>query len=881
VAALAERPLPGVLVAAEPPSDPVVLPRMDVAALIGFAAAGPLGVPVPIDDPGRFAAVFGADLPLARDERGETGYAYLGPAVRAFFANGGRRCWVIRVGDPATAETSRFEIPGVARLDGGGLVPATLGARSPGTWADGLRAGAALRSRPLRLHGVDVRRLVVRVGAYEAAAVRLGDLLRLRGDRETLLLPVAGVDGEEVTGDPSGAVWLSDDRPSGAGSARFAGADGVVRTVAAHVDADGVVVAVAASQAPPLGTLVAVDGLGQGTLWLRVERVRGVRAGSPPGGAQRLGGASVVARAAERGPDGATAPSLDRAELLTLVLRAGGNGLTWLLDDLAFSERHPRYLGALPTDDRRFAPPDPAIDDERHRALREEATERSFPLAAGGADPFVPLLVPPTPELLAARRPSGRPPLARNGLAAFDESLFLDPRLAGHSLYALAGELDAVLADPEGVLRGVHAAYALDEATLVAAPDALQRPWRIEAALPPVRPAPPAEPLPLREGFAECAPPGMPAPVLELAGPDAEGAIRLRWTASDAEGPTYLVEESDDPAGFGDPAVVHRGGETSVALLGRADGARAFRVRAEAAGRRSDWSNVVSIAPAADAVAHFTPGGDDVGVAVARALARLAAARGDMVALLALPRAESTADALARLGAIRSRSAAGSVPPIDASEARAWTHAAAYLPWLLAEDTLRAEPPVGAVLGVIARRSAERGAWVAPANEPLLATLGLEGTAGVHDPRPLQAAQLNLLARGPAGVLVMSQDTLADAGDPDLRPLNVRRLLALIRRVAWLHGRRWVFEPNDHVLERSARRGFEALMARLHGLGAFAGATPAEAYRVEVGDPPNSSAGVDAGRFIVELKVAPSRPLAFLTVRLLAWRDGGAAIEAP
>jgi phage tail sheath protein FI len=36
-----------------------------------------------------------------------------------------------------------------------------------------------------------------------------------------------------------------------------------------------------------------------------------------------------------------------------------------------------------------------------------------------------------------------------------------------------------------------------------------------------------------------------------------------------------------------------------------------------------------------------------------------------------------------------------------------------------------------------------------------------------------------------------------------------------------------------------------------------------------VGDPPNSRQSLDAGRLIVELKVAPSMPLEFLTVRLV------------
>ena len=41
--------------------------------------------------------------------------------------------------------------------------------------------------------------------------------------------------------------------------------------------------------------------------------------------------------------------------------------------------------------------------------------------------------------------------------------------------------------------------------------------------------------------------------------------------------------------------------------------------------------------------------------------------------------------------------------------------------------------------------------------------------------------------------MVLSADTLSD--DPDLRPINVRRLLILLRRLALRLGATYVFEP--------------------------------------------------------------------------------------
>ena len=96
--ARATRTLPGFRFETKAPPLAESLPRMDVAVFVGFAASGPLQTPVALESEAQFEAIFGEDAPLAWDvERGEQIYAYLAPAVRSFFRNGGRRCWVIRV----------------------------------------------------------------------------------------------------------------------------------------------------------------------------------------------------------------------------------------------------------------------------------------------------------------------------------------------------------------------------------------------------------------------------------------------------------------------------------------------------------------------------------------------------------------------------------------------------------------------------------------------------------------------------------------------------------------------------------------------------------------------------------------------------------------
>ncbi|HYP53604.1 MAG TPA: hypothetical protein VEQ42_08690, partial [Pyrinomonadaceae bacterium] len=97
-AARTTRRLPGFRFEAESPPLSEWLPRMDVACFVGFAASGPLDVPVAVESAAHFEIIFGRDAGLAWDAReGRQSRAQLAPAVRAFFENGGRRCWVVRV----------------------------------------------------------------------------------------------------------------------------------------------------------------------------------------------------------------------------------------------------------------------------------------------------------------------------------------------------------------------------------------------------------------------------------------------------------------------------------------------------------------------------------------------------------------------------------------------------------------------------------------------------------------------------------------------------------------------------------------------------------------------------------------------------------------
>jgi len=110
---------------------PVVL-RTDIAAFVGIAEQGPLDTPVPIESVRQFSAHFGDFI----------GGGYLAYVVRAFFENGGRRCWVVRVaqrdfdGDKPAVNGARPAWIDIADIDGNPAL--RLSASSAGNWGNGL-----------------------------------------------------------------------------------------------------------------------------------------------------------------------------------------------------------------------------------------------------------------------------------------------------------------------------------------------------------------------------------------------------------------------------------------------------------------------------------------------------------------------------------------------------------------------------------------------------------------------------------------------------------------------------------------------------------------------------------------------------------------------
>lgn len=937
---------------------------MDIAVFVGFAASGPLHIPVVVESEEEFCTIFGSEVPLAWDRQaGQLRYGSLKPTVRAFFRNGGRRCWIIRVAGE-NAEQNHLPIPGLLGLplsaDRNGdrqLSPAFAPARSGGSWADSLELRTTVLSESIQILHIstdDHGELVLQCKNDVGNVPRPHDLLRLTfAEEETVayvviksveVRPASSLLPPDSTGvtylhagppmwmrasfvtsppgiqSPAMATTLSKDAPS-MGHPRPA----TVHWPDASASSDLIVdLDIPFNEAPQEGTPVRVD-VDDTEIWLSIRTVEWrEEEGSPLQGRVRMTGPAIQhvvnpPLAIVAGLRGEGMSPL-RSEILTLTLDVTNDERdSWHLSDLGFSPSHARSWDAMPSDEERYGAVLPWEMATEYRRPREETTElwnevrtRAFPLSGSHLKDvlYIPYLEIGLPQRSRPIIPD-RLALERNGLAEFEADLFLDPDLKDASVSSLIAQSQQLqfLGSTTRGLKGIHAAISLEEASLIAVPDAVHLKWRRSEddrgidqphkSQPPIRPEwwhfLPCDPQPKYEAVADpprahfvaCDADAPPAPTL-VGEVEQVGPIQLSWSEG---GETFVLEESVR-ADFSDAVPVYRGSETSATLYGRTHSVYYFRVRAEVSGKISNWSNAVVVRRVQtgsyelDQVALQSREGGDTSIDVStlmdplakihEALIRMCAARGDLFALLSVPDWFRESDT--------TRHSSGLTNRLNRPhrEQAVTSYAALYYPWTVTQgdnlgDNFSTIPPDGTICGVMAASALTRGAWIAPANRVLRDIVALMPPVAEEREIELQQAHVNLISRQPNGFLVFSEDTLSD--DPELRLINVRRLLMLIRRIAVRVGARYVFEPHSDVFRRAVQRGFESVCEDLFERGAFSGATRTSSYQVVVGESNNPPQSVEQGRLIVEIRVAPSEPLRFVTVRLVEAGDRGFIVQ--
>lgn len=802
------RTLPGIRFDTAPSISPEALPRMDVAAFVGFAARGPLNRPVAIEDVSQFRAVFGGPLPLAWDRcAGQWVHAHLAGSVEAFFANGGTRCWVVRVAGEQ-ASSNRFALRGLGRVSLGNhgwawqdTVHAQ--ARCEGSWSDHLRVGTRLRSRPVLLHQAKQLGGTGAVALWVSASppLKVGDLLR-----------VSSQEGPPIFA-PISAIEVA----SQAGS----------------------VVAITPTPLTIKDQQLAVLD------WLAFGK---------PG---------------------------QRAEVVSIDLRVtdAQSGLTQNQEDLGLVPGHPRYWGLLRTDGQLF---DDAPDATALTALFPLAADMGEAPDAAQADLgfFIPGQMADRFNDADAcpRQADGKTRLERDGLDQLDASLFMDRELQSSSRTALMDVADAIRyrsAQPRR-LTGLHAVLGwgqsniADEITMIAVPDAVHRPWqRTTAALPTrwfeIGGTDQVDATEQPATFHTCE--SLPAPQVRWLAPSCtavSGPLRLSWLPDWADITlAYRVECSVLPD-FAWPELI---AEAHAPLLDITDpeaGEYFYRVRAERDGRPGPWSTTLHISMPTFHDYEIGPQAQASMVKpVHHALLRLAAARGEWLALLSMPLHWPDNELLAHAQQLRALDAHDGKEPACAS------FGALYHAWSISAAgaaPMRALPPDGLAAGLMARRARERGAWVPPANEALQDVVALAQAVLPARWAACQDAGINVLRQEPWAFTVLSQDTLS--ADATLRGIHVRRLLILLRKMALRLGAEFAFEPQSDSLLGAVEARFDRALDGLFTRGAFSGRRAADAFQVTVSRGGRQPTLANEAQLVVELRVRPASALRLLTVRL-------------
>ncbi|HEX7028026.1 MAG TPA: phage tail sheath C-terminal domain-containing protein [Gammaproteobacteria bacterium] len=518
--------LPGVYFQAETPLQSPDLPRMDVAAFVGFAEKGPLDIPVAVETVKQFRDIFGEDIDLAWDaKRNRFQQSLLGGSVESFFDNGGRRCMVVRVADrdsenPAVLESRRFEIPGLGLIDEGKSSAGVLYARAPGSWSDTLRVAGKLNTTMLPLD-------------FSGAT---------GGDYEYIFSTTAGITQLRVKSIPPR----------------------LRRNDLLELSFNDIQLKAYIFVQDFLNDEFGLKILAHEIYWLALPDADADPASAP----ELLSEAEGFARVKTLFSDGGQ-PDLS-LKFLSMTLLAWNNGvLAGRMDELAFHGEHPRFWQKLPSDNLLYGEilggrlPD--MDPEAAEFVLDTANPR-FPLAGAfirlltrerqtGELRSLPLSMKESVNAEDAAEPLPLTGSAgamthsqRNGLESFNAGLFIDSDLAdirqdnlrAEAEYKKIRYMELLQKRDDGVsdgsileqelerfrLKGMHSLYFENEVSMIAAPDAVHRDWNNN---------PPEFSVPL------------PPPQLEPPEYDSAGNwIEVSWQEiADATG--YIIEQRIEP----------------------------------------------------------------------------------------------------------------------------------------------------------------------------------------------------------------------------------------------------------------------------------------------------------------------------------------------
>lgn len=181
-------------------------------------------------------------------------------------------------------------------------------------------------------------------------------------------------------------------------------------------------------------------------------------------------------------------------------------------------------------------------------------------------------------------------------------------------------------------------------------------------------------------------------------------------------------------------------------------------------------------------------------------------------------------------------------------------------------------PPAAAIAGIYTLIDNSRGVWKSPAN----VSLAMVNAPSINISSEQQekfnvdvtgGKSVNVIRPFPGiGTLVWGARTL-DGNSQDWRYINVRRTVIMIEQSLKLAARAYVFEPNDAKTWVTVQSMMNNFLNNLWKQGALAGATPEQAYSVDIGlGATMTPDDILDGILRVTVKLAVVRPAEFIVI---------------
>jgi uncharacterized protein len=155
--------------------------------------------------------------------------------------------------------------------------------------------------------------------------------------------------------------------------------------------------------------------------------------------------------------------------------------------------------------------------------------------------------------------------------------------------------------------------------------------------------------------------------------------------------------------------------------------------------------------------------------------------------------------------------------------------------------------------------------------------LDLERVVTEEEQGPLNEDGINMIRSFPGrGAVVWGARTISLS--TQWRYVNVRRFLLFVEESLKEGTLFTVFEPNTPTLWGQVKRQVTEFLTRQFAAGALVGATPDEAFAVQVDEELNTPAVMALGQLIIKVTLFPATPAEFVVFRIIQ-QPGGPLVE--